>query len=108
MSYNVLAPNFPFHKSTKWVVAFLKALKWIAKGSTFILFLNKSLLLLIMCCRAAKITFSSAVLLNLKINCSFQTQREFPFSDVSKTVSDEENIEVSCLGEGGESLKILP
>lgn len=41
MSYNVLAPNFPFHKSTKWVVAFLKVLKWIAKGSTFILVLNK-------------------------------------------------------------------
>lgn len=62
-----------------------------------------------MCCRTAKITSSSAVLLNLKINRNFQTQREFHFSGASKTVSDKENIEVSsCPGAGGESLKILP
>ena len=62
-----------------------------------------------MCCRTAKITFSSAVLLNLKINYNFQTQREFPISGVSETVSDKENVEVSsCPAGGGESLKILP
>lgn len=62
-----------------------------------------------MCGRTAKITFSSALLLNLKINCNFQAQREFSFSSASKAVSDKENIEVSsCPGRGGEPLKILP
>lgn len=54
-----------------------------------------------MCCRTAKITSSSAVVLNLKINYNFQTQSEFLFSGASKTVSDKKNIEVSsCPGEG--------